>query len=342
MVVGIRMIVLPESVLYWLGGLIDGDGCVYVRSGSTLGIQVSQATRGSIAIDLLQKLFGGTQVIIKAKKQTHQDTHRWSIEGTQAVALARLLADYLFIKKPQFELAGTFPTQGKGSVCILRHSLTQEERQFSSMEACSLSFGLSKKAVANWQKGYRGCHKPKALEFWDVQIKTLQDAKVVKTHIDKNLRLMKKLEHEAFTMYPPAAYFSGVFDAEGSVAVSRSQTLCVSLPQIYTPVLDALKVHYGGSVLWAGNKYKWSCGTGAREFLKDIMPYAIGKLPQILLGLQMQRGEATLVHQKLKRFKGHQDYSVKEVNEHTLDKALESAGKGEANDILTALLGIVT
>lgn len=324
---------ISEVIWWWVGGVTDGDGCVTVRTG-TLRICVTQASRGNVIVFILQALFGGVIDVLKAKKITHQDTHRWTLEGTAAVLLARKLSTHLFLKAPQFLAASSFPTQ-HGSVCILQHDVTGQVLEFSSMKECSLYFGCSKNAVANWQKGYRGSHKPPSMQSWTFEFKTRKEAKEKKEEIDTLLRAMKKQEHAQIDSDPPKAYWGGLFDAEGTVTVKAPNSVYASLPQLYPAVLDALKRSYGGTVKWADNKFRWSCGKQSQQFLHDIQPFTAGKLPQMIAALKMPKGGASAVNETLKAYKGQQDDYTQDIVSENLSQALRHATVFGSSEIVS-------
>lgn len=299
---------LPEYFWWYLGGLFDGDGTVYVRTSSTLRLCITQASRNSIIIIILYRIFGGLYDIIKAKKITHQDTHRWIIEGSSAIKITIKLQNYVHLKKPQLILAATFPDQ-KGTYCIVTHSKTNEKKTFNDMHQCSLAFGLSKNAIANWQKGYRGCeNKPKKVKEWDFEFITSKSFKNKKIFIESELKKMKLVDHLPISCNLNSAYCSGIFDSEGYIQVNQTNTISASVPQIYVSLLDALMKKYNGRINWATNKYRWTCIKNSRIFLDDIKPYSITKLIQISITLTLTRGKTIEISNELKKYKGHQDY----------------------------------
>lgn len=325
---------IPDFVWWWTGGIVDGDGCVTVRGGCTLRVSVTQAARGNIVVLILHALFGGVTDVLKAKKSSHQDTHRWILEGEKAVIFVAKLCHHLFLKKSQLQLAATFPTQN-GNVCVITHNTSGEVLEFHTMKECSLHFGLSKNVVANWQKGYRGMGKPHIMRDWTFEIRTQKEAMQKKKDIDERLRVLKTLEHDAIQETPPAPYFAGVFDAEGTVIVYQIQSLKTSVPQLHTAILDSLQRSYGGSISWRCHTYKWTCMKNCRQLFSDLEPYLIAKLPQVRLALRMQKGEVSEVNAVLKTLKGHQNNYTADQVAANLQDALHKTTLYGNNQILS-------
>jgi len=290
---------LNEEGLHYLGGFFDADGCIIVRSGSTLIIEIGQATRGAITIYLLQKVFGGTVYVEKAKKAEHQDIHKWVIRGNQAVELSSILKNYTYLKTNQLLIASTFPSK-EGNI-MLQNKLTGERNTFSKLSDASLHFGGTKNTLSNHLLG----QKSKLFSEWNITRRydriTLKQAK---KDIDDQLRIYKKEPHIEITNRPHNAYYAGFFDGEGTI---RTKNLRAQAPQLYTPILESLQRSFGGQVRWAGNKYLWiTHGKEAEKFYNAILPYVLGKYPQIIIALANPNDDCS---ESLQKYKGHQVYT---------------------------------
>jgi hypothetical protein len=102
-------------------------------------------------------------------------------------------------------------------------------------------------------------------------------------------------------------YVAGLFDGEGTVSVYcftqtrksgnsyRRYQLTVVLTNTHRPVLDRIRVQYGGFIVKHQSRmgrrqcYRWMASAHiAQRFLSAIQPYAIIKRPVIDLGLELR------------------------------------------------------
>lgn len=89
-----------------------------------------------------------------------------------------------------------------------------------------------------------------------------------------------------------AAYLAGLFDGEGTVGVystnkGTTDNLKLSIANTFVPVLDQIKIQYGGNIYKrAGTCFAWHMdGIKVRTFIETILPYAIIKQEQLNLAI---------------------------------------------------------
>ena len=125
--------------------------------------------------------------------------------------------------------------------------------------------------------------------------------------IDADLRRLKKTAHEPVLMRLPHSYFAGLFDAEGCVCINaHTGSLTASVGQKYRSILDALALHYSGTV----GEYKmplWRVhGPTARLFIRDILPFSVEKLPQLHIVMGDTTADPAGIREALSAYKGRQ------------------------------------
>jgi hypothetical protein len=98
---------------WWTGGVMDGDGCVRVRTGSLrprVEVSVNQAARGAGLLHALADRHGGkiyASSSSRASTERHQNVYRWELAGPRASAFCQAVAPFTRLKRPQFEAAAT-------------------------------------------------------------------------------------------------------------------------------------------------------------------------------------------------------------------------------------------
>ena len=90
--------------LAWAGGLIDGEGCISVKSGVRVDVQsTSRAT-----IERLRVILGGKCYVESRRTATGRTVFRWVVYGAEAKKLLVTLSSYLIEKKAQADLARSY------------------------------------------------------------------------------------------------------------------------------------------------------------------------------------------------------------------------------------------
>ncbi len=91
--------------LAWAGGLIDGEGCVTISSGS-VRLDVQSTSRSTI--QKLFDLFGGSCIVESRRTKMGRPVFRWYLNGKKAKNILRKLSHYMVEKKRQAELAVSY------------------------------------------------------------------------------------------------------------------------------------------------------------------------------------------------------------------------------------------
>ena len=98
---------LDEDTKWWLGGILDGDGCVSLAGKGQFSLRVKQSEKGVILLQKLQGLLGGKiHKGERPKKETHRQTYVWGIDINAMVSeVCQNLEKYCHLKRPQMSLA---------------------------------------------------------------------------------------------------------------------------------------------------------------------------------------------------------------------------------------------
>lgn len=68
-----------DKVLYYLAGLIDGEGCVHLTDdGKYANISISVSMTARDPVELLCKVFGGNITFREGRQANHRDQFRWT------------------------------------------------------------------------------------------------------------------------------------------------------------------------------------------------------------------------------------------------------------------------
>lgn len=111
------MIKLTNEIIAYTAGLLDGEGCIRIESGSggKRSINVSYWLRVSIAntdknvILWLKDKFGGTFYTAEHKNNSNwKICYTWRISSVEACKFLKLIQPYVQIKKEQVKVAIAF------------------------------------------------------------------------------------------------------------------------------------------------------------------------------------------------------------------------------------------
>ncbi len=308
---------MSKDELWYAAGQIDGDGSVGVygdakcgQGDGTLTVSVGKAENGLHVLHTLQKIFGGRVNKKHDAYEDYQAMFSWVKTGQDAVDFCLLIKEYVQLKKPQFELASTYgrSIRGHSVPFILKHP-TCEELYYDSLTALCKDprFKIPEKQTKTW---IRENVYPKSLsdKAWKVSLVDKQKISDSKQTIKKELVRMKKVPHAEIEFTPPAAYFAGIFDAEGLVSVQDFNGINLSIPQNHRAICDALLQRYAGGLTRSEKNFAWKVSNreDALKFISDILPYSLEKKPQLELVLNMPINGAQDVAKELRKFKGNQ------------------------------------
>jgi len=101
-----------SNLLAWCAGLFDADGCFtmywehnpksaqypYLKRVATLEM------RDETAIDIFQRLFGGSKRLNKARYENHSNTFVWRASGASLDLFLSRIESHLILKRPQAKL----------------------------------------------------------------------------------------------------------------------------------------------------------------------------------------------------------------------------------------------
>ena len=125
--------------MWWVGGQIDGDGCVVVEKGSVC-LCMGKAAKGKCALERMQALFGGYIYNHSQATSKKQQVFQWRLRGAAAAKTCAEVAPYTTAKRRQLEIAGAWPMLGRGinvdatSIKLCRAELQAELKLLKRIE----------------------------------------------------------------------------------------------------------------------------------------------------------------------------------------------------------------
>jgi hypothetical protein len=295
---------MDEHSLWWTAGMLDGDGSINGSPNGGVSTSVGKALKGMPALEKLLELHGGRVSRNAVAHGTTQEIHSWVKAGPE---FCQLIAPYVQLKKPQFELASTYPTINTNGKPFF---IVQGETRllFMNRKDAADHFEMKEQKIKNWilKNVYPTPLRPGwTIEF--VDIATIRERRVF---IRNELKRLKTIEHAPITEDIPHSYFAGMFDAEGCIGVCGYNQIRISLCQKYRAICDALKKKHSGVV--SMNKTTQMCSWRisqqalVQSFLRSILPYSVEKVEQIRLALAMPVNGAQVLKAQLKALKGNQ------------------------------------
>lgn len=93
-----------EEFAQYVGGFMDGDGCIHATADRKIVVSISQAQQSSIPVILtfLQNHYGeGVLLHVPAKLKNHRDMHVLRFYGQNALGILQDIADYGIVKRDQ-------------------------------------------------------------------------------------------------------------------------------------------------------------------------------------------------------------------------------------------------
>lgn len=195
--------------IWWTAGTMDGDGSVNGNSQGGVSTSVGKALKGFSSLERLKELHSGRINRNAEAKDNTQEAHSWVMAGP---VFCEMIAPYVQLKKPQFELAATYPTTDtKGHPLYAVQGDTR--LFFSSLKDLREHFEISKNKASAW------FHKdvcPPLLKSkgWILESLDVAAIRAERKHIRSELVRLKLVEHAAITIDLPHSYFAGMFDCE--------------------------------------------------------------------------------------------------------------------------------
>jgi hypothetical protein len=96
---------LSEADKGYVGGIIDGEGCIYIDKFSNYTVRIKVSMTDSVVPIYLKNTFGGGLHILKGGKNRRvKDEYIWSLSGKKVKEFLVLIKPYLKIKSQQAEV----------------------------------------------------------------------------------------------------------------------------------------------------------------------------------------------------------------------------------------------
>lgn len=187
----------------------EGDGSINGNPQGGLSTSVGKALKGFSSLQRLKDLHGGRINRNAEAKDNTQETHSWVMAG---VAFCEFIAPYVQLKKPQFELAASYPTiDTKGNPCYAVQGDTR--LFFASVKDLSDHFKIPRRRANDW---FNTDTYPPGLEDknWNIEKVDKAAIRAERKHIRSELMRLKHVEHTSINIDLPHSYFAGMFDCE--------------------------------------------------------------------------------------------------------------------------------
>ena len=116
---------IQETTKAYFAGLFDGEGCVLVSQQSSLLVEIAMSDK--LPLTTLLDIYGGSVGAYK-KSASIKTVYQYTLAGREALNFLEDILPYSLNKRPQIELALTFPVGTHGrkvldSDLILRDSI---------------------------------------------------------------------------------------------------------------------------------------------------------------------------------------------------------------------------
>lgn len=136
-----------KTLLAYTAGIIDGEGCISIcqhknktKRGFSYALTVSVWSTDEWLVQWLKMHYGGSVVPRKFEIQAKRRTiWKWSVYANKAKDFLQLILPYLYLKRPQAELAISFQNENR--------TLTKTEAQLAVLEAERLLLSKMKKGM---------------------------------------------------------------------------------------------------------------------------------------------------------------------------------------------------
>ena len=300
---------MTETVLQYLAGAADGDGCVHASSPNIFKFVFSQATPGKAIVDLFCQTFVGGVTSRFRRSDECDEQFQVVFNGMNGVHVCKMLAPYSHLKRSQFEAGATWPIRSSRKIKVVDAS--GSTLIYNSAVECSIAFGIPDYTIAAYLR--TGKQFPKGLQccyYLDPPINTdalKQDRKSV---IDI-LKHEKQQPHKEIRESLDVNYAAGMFDAEGNMSAVRSKSIRLKLNQKYAAICVAMRCTFGGSMtsreLNGTRYYYWDMTAGAASVLQKLYPHLVSsKREQARMLLDMTPGSASQTNVAISALKGLQ------------------------------------
>lgn len=278
---------ITEDIKWWVGGELDGDGSVGVYAGR-LKVVLHKSVKSMTTIERFRDLFGGSIVHNLPANEFEEAQAAWFLRAEEARRFCKDIVPYTFLKKEQFRVASEIIV-GRTPIIATKDGISKPVRNGTQLHKL-----IADPKILVWTVRRRiKTTTPFKLGGWTVTQIDKGVAKQKLVDARQQLMAMKQQEHAVITDPPPAAYFSGFFEADGCVCITGPKGTAASVTQKYRAICDAFASSYGGLVgscavekSTLGYIWHWrASGDTAREFLRQVEPFAFEKKEQMQLAL---------------------------------------------------------
>lgn len=109
---------IPTRVAAYAAGLIDGEGCIYVRPRDFhLMLNIGMTKPGLGALEMMQRTFGGRLRMDRPATDVWEERYQWRQYADGIVPTLRCVLPFLRVKRRQadlaIEIAGLLPGRGR-------------------------------------------------------------------------------------------------------------------------------------------------------------------------------------------------------------------------------------
>ena len=298
----------------YIVGFFDAEGNIDISKDYVLRILINQAHKDVLErINKEFKMVSGIQVHSKEGYDKngyhHKNAWRWRLSSDDAIPFLKYILPYSIEKRPQVELAIKYQetmTSHKNSRrgSMFRLSQTEiETREWFKKEINDLKYvEPNEQTLKNYNNEIKKLSISKDIR--DGKQTTLIPLDEMYKYKEIDITEPEQTQDNQYipkmTDYIEIGYFSGFYDGEGYVSVSKgkkdSYTLKVAITNTNFDMLKMYETKFGGKIRKMQKdeehykeKYQWNIDhNNALPFLKQIQPFTIVKRKQVDLAIEFQ------------------------------------------------------
>lgn len=328
---------LSDDVKWWIGGQMDGDGCVSVCKINGLLVRVGKAENAWHTLVHLKRFMGGAVYDSRGERGERQAERQWVLRGRAALDFCGAIRNFCFLKRPQMIKALEFerllyagwsakmrPVRGTrvtDGAILTFPSVSEAVRRtgFSSIFA-------NLRGICSHAGGYRWEYLPNPVDRAALAAE--------RARLEADISAMKRTEHDAITEDLPLPYVAGFVDADGCVRADR-----VTVSQKHRAVCYAMQRQFGGCVSQGevpngSIAFLWSTTSmaDARALAARLRPFLIEKAAQVDVML-VDGPSAVRRNAVMSTMKGHQGRRANAANRPVWRAALAEAERQLADGL---------
>lgn len=300
---------LSDDVKWWIGGQMDGDGCVRVCPINGLTVRIGKAENAWHSLVHLQRFMGGAIYDCnRSREGNFQAERHWTLRGQAALDFCESMQRFMFLKQPQLVKALEFPLYG-GWMAKMKpvrgtHKKTGETVVFASVSDAKRKIGITSiNAYLAGKTTHAGGYE------WEYIANPVKTGEIhsKRAELERIVSDLKRVEHLEIEAELPLPYVAGFVDADGCVRAGA-----VIVTQKYRAVCEAMQRQFGGGVYTSTREdgssiFRWrSPGkAGALRIAALLLPYMIEKKAQVEIMLDVALSDAEK-NRRMSMMKGHQ------------------------------------